>query len=119
MNNGTNQINVELCIKCKKYTIEIDSDPYCDVCWIQTCGYLLQIPPLKVLSVINEGKKTYKEIMTHTKLKAFHKKSSHSVAIPLRSLIRKNLVYMSNRISGTYDITKLGVIVLDKMKKLS
>jgi hypothetical protein len=116
MNKDTNQINMELCIKCKKYEIEIDSDPYCDVCWHLTEGYLLQIPPLKVLSVMQEGEKTYKEIMAHPKLKSFHKRSSHSVAIPLRSLLRRKLIHLSNRLNGTFAITELGIVTLDKMK---
>jgi len=116
MNKGIPQTSMKLCIKCKKYEIEIDSDPYCKGCWILTKGYLLQIPPLKVLSVINEGEKTYKQIMAHPSLKSFHNISSTSVGIPLRSLIRRNLIYMSNRISGTYSITEFGIMALDNMK---
>ena len=116
MSKDVNQSNMELCIDCKEREIEIDSDPYCKMCWMLTKGYLLQIPPLKVLSVLQEGEKTYKEIMAHPKLKPFHKRSPGSVGTPLRGLIRHNFVYMSNRISGTYSITELGIMVLDQMK---
>lgn len=116
MKEDKNKFNNTSCINCKKNEIEMGYDPYCKVCWSLTEGYLLQIPPLKVLSVISEGEKAYKEIMAHPSLKPFHDISSTSVAIPLRSLIRRNMVYMSNRISGTYSITDLGIMALDNME---
>jgi|APSaa5957512535_1039671.scaffolds.fasta_scaffold88040_3 hypothetical protein len=116
MSKDIPQTSMGSCVKCKKYEIEIDSDPYCKGCWSLTEGYLLQIPPLKVLSVINGSEKTYKQIMAHSSLKSFHEISSTSVGIPLRSLVRRKLIYMSNRISGTYSITELGIMALDNMK---
>ena len=116
MSKNVNQSCVELCINCKENKIEINSDPYCERCWSLTEGYLLQISPLKVLSVINEGEKTYKQIMMHPALKSFYDKSSTSVGIPLRSLVRRNLIYMSNRISGTYSITEFGIMALEHVK---
>jgi hypothetical protein len=116
MSKDVSQTSMELCIKCKKYETEMDSDPYCEGCWKLTKGYLLQIPPLKVLSVINECEKTYKQIMAHHSLKSFHDISPTSVGIPLRSLMRRKLIHMPNRISGMYSITEHGVTVLDHME---
>lgn len=76
---------MELCIKCKKYQIDIDSDPYCKTCWKLTEGYLFQIQPIEVLSIISDGEKTYKEIMAQPNIKQLDRKSSHSVGISLRA----------------------------------
>lgn len=116
MSKYANQTSVELCIKCNKYEIEIDSDPYCKVCWELTKGYLLQIQPFKVLLVVNESEKTFKQIMEHSSLKQFHNISPTSVGIPLRSLMRRKLIHMPNKISGKYCITEQGITVLDHMK---
>jgi len=102
------------CKKCNKSDSLTDSNPYCAVCWTIVQGKLLQISPIKVLSVINGSGITYKEIMSNPAIKPHHDKSPSSVGIPLRKLIRLKLVQTkSNQI---FVITNLGKTVLSEIK---
>jgi len=106
-------VSMELCIRCNELKSMTKSNPYCSICWRIVQGNLLQIPPIKVLSVINNNM-TYQEIMSHLTIKPYFKKSSLSVCIGLRKLLRLRLVQVKpNRM---YSITDLGKMVLSEIK---